>query len=133
MLRRCVYLGVSPKDIYWMHRKSTNLIMAQAKKKWLAPMLFTSSCTSAIILAWIEKMLIPELTKPSVIVMDNAAFHPKVAIQKLLEQHGNAFATSSLQPRFEPNRKILRCYQKTKAIRSKNEGNSLKKQITSNQ
>jgi transposase len=76
-------------DIDGNNRKSTNLMMAQAKKKWLAPMLFKASCTSAIVLAWMEKMLIPELKKPSVIVMDNAAFHPKEAIRQLLEKHGH--------------------------------------------
>ncbi|MEG3641663.1 transposase, partial [Magnetococcus sp. PR-3] len=53
-------------------RKRTNLIMAQRGKEWLTPMIFEGSCHATLVEAWIEKMLLPELKEPSVIVMDNA-------------------------------------------------------------
>jgi hypothetical protein len=57
--------------------KRTNLLMAQKGKEWLAPMLFEGSCNANIVNAWLEHMLMKELKKPSIIVMDNAAFHRK--------------------------------------------------------
>ena len=70
-------------------RRRTNLIMAQRRGKWLAPMLFKLSCNSKVVITWIESMLLPELIKPSVIIMDNAAFHKKSEIQELLHEHGH--------------------------------------------
>lgn len=37
----------------------------------------------------VEKFLIPELPKKSVVVMDNAAFHKREDIQELLTRHGH--------------------------------------------
>jgi len=63
--------------------------MAQRGKKWLAPMLFKGSCTAQTVLVWIEKMLLKELKEPSVIIMDNAAFHQKQKISALLAKAGH--------------------------------------------
>ena len=76
-------------DISGSKRQRTNLIMAQRRKKWLAPMLFDFSCNAEVVREWLEKMLLPELSEPSVIVMDNASFHKKDTIRALLEQHGH--------------------------------------------
>ncbi|MEG3641658.1 transposase, partial [Magnetococcus sp. PR-3] len=65
------------------NHKRSNLIMAQRGKKWLAPVIFDFSCNADLVETWIEKMLLPELKRPSVIVMDNAAFHRKEPIKKL--------------------------------------------------
>lgn len=72
------------------NRKRTNLIMAQRGKEWLAPMLFEKSCTHHTVIAWMEQMLIPELRPNSLIIMDNAPFHNKPQMQKLLEAHGHS-------------------------------------------
>lgn len=69
----------------------TNLIMAQRRKsrQWLAPILFEGSCEGMTVLWWIKEHLLKTLTKPSVVVMDNAPFHPKAKIKALLEEHGH--------------------------------------------
>ncbi|MCB9963418.1 MAG: IS630 family transposase [Rhodospirillales bacterium] len=69
----------------------TNLIMAQRRKsrQWLAPILFKGSCEGTTVLWWIREHLLNTLTKPSVVVMDNAPFHPKAKIKALLEEHGH--------------------------------------------
>lgn len=67
----------------------TNLIMALRNKEWVAPLLFDHSCTAALVNAWLENMLLPELNKPSVVVMDNASFHSRKIISGLLENHGH--------------------------------------------
>ena len=69
--------------------KRTNLLMAQRGKEWLAPLVFTGSCTAKTIMTWIEKFLLKELHKPSIIIMDNAPVHNKKAIRSLLKKHGH--------------------------------------------
>jgi len=76
-------------DVSGSKRRRTNLIMAQRQKEWLAPMIFDFSCNANVVNSWLEEMLIPELTEPSIIVMDNASFHQKEAIRQLLEHHGH--------------------------------------------
>jgi putative transposase len=76
-------------DVRGNNRKTTNLIMAQRRKEWLAPMLFEGACNHLVVNAWLEQALIPLLTKPSIIIMDNAAFHKKKEIAALLEKYGH--------------------------------------------
>jgi len=82
------------------NRKSINLIMAQRCKEWLAPMLFKGSCTHHTVNAWIEKFLLKELHEPSLIIMDNAPFHNKPQMQKLLKEKGH---TMLPLPRYSPD------------------------------
>ena len=69
----------------------TNLIMAQRRKskEWLAPILFEGSWESTTVLWWIKEYLLSALSKPSVIVMDNAPFHPVAKIRTLLAKEGH--------------------------------------------
>ena len=82
------------------NRKSTNLIMAQRQKEWLAPMLFTGTCNTETVNQWLEKMLLPELTQPSVIVMDNARFHNKEQMQNIMRKAGHVMLPL---PRYSPD------------------------------
>lgn len=78
-------------DVSGCNRKNINLIMAQRRKQLLAPVLFEGACDHLLVNAWLEHTLIPLLTKPSIIVMDNAPFHKKGEIRAILEKHGHAF------------------------------------------
>lgn len=83
----------------------TNLIMAQRRKskQWLAPILFEGSCEGITVLWWIKEYLMSTLSKPSVIVMDNAPFHPKAKIKKLLESNGHKLlCLPKYSPDFNP-------------------------------
>lgn len=82
------------------NRKSINLIMAQRKNEWLAPMLFKGSCHTQTVNQWLEKMLLPELDAPSVIVMDNARFHNKEQMKEILEKAGHTLLPL---PRYSPD------------------------------
>jgi transposase len=82
------------------NRKTTNLIMAQRGKEWLAPMLFQKSCTHETVLAWLEQALLKELRPNSLIVMDNAPFHNKPKIKALLEKHGHTLLPL---PKYSPD------------------------------
>ena len=76
-------------DVKGKREKRTNLLMAQRGKKLLAPFVFTGSCTAKTVDAWIEKFLIRELKKPSIVIMDNAPVHNKKTIRSLLKKHGH--------------------------------------------
>ena len=66
----------------------TNIIAAQCGKKILAPMTFYGTCNSILFIAWVEKMLIPELKPGQTVIMDNASFHKSPIIKNLIEAAG---------------------------------------------
>ena len=75
-------------DVTGKRERNTNLIMAQRGKgksmEWLAPMVFKGSCTAKLVETWIEKMLLKELSEPTIVIMDNAAFHNRNRLQAIL-------------------------------------------------
>lgn len=77
-------------DVKGKREKRTNLLMAQRGKKWLAPFVFTGPCTSDTVNTWLEKFLLIELEKPSIVIMDNAPVHNKKVIRSMLKKHGHA-------------------------------------------
>ncbi len=52
-------------------------------------MLFAGTCNTAVFNTWLEQCLLKELTQPSVIIMDNAAFHKSSQTKQLIESHGH--------------------------------------------
>ena len=92
-------------DVRGGNNPRTNLIMALRRKsrQWLAPILFEGSCEGTTVLWWIKKYLLQTLTKPSVIVMDNAPFHPKAKIRDMLEEQGHKLlCLPKYSPDFNP-------------------------------
>lgn len=77
-------------DVKGKREKRTNLLMAQRGKDFLAPFVFTGTCTAKTVTTWVEKLLLKELEKPSIIVMDNAPVHNKKTLRSLLKKHGHA-------------------------------------------
>jgi hypothetical protein len=51
-------------DVKGQREKRTNLLMAQRKKEWLAPFVFTGSCTGKTVTEWIKEFLLKELKAP---------------------------------------------------------------------
>ncbi len=72
----------------WQAKNLTNAIGAIYNNELFAVALFESSINSDVFYYWVENLLIPELPKNSVIVMDNATFHKRSDIQELLERDG---------------------------------------------
>lgn len=62
------------------------MIAAYCQKQVFAPMTFTGYCDSAVVEAWFEVFLIPELKPNQVVILDNASFHRKAILQDLLEK-----------------------------------------------
>jgi transposase len=55
----------------------------------MAPVLFQGSVTAQVFEQWLREQLLPSLTQPSVLVLDNAAFHRPVVVTKLMEEAGH--------------------------------------------
>lgn len=65
-----------------------NLLAARrkGKKDLIVPMIFTGSLNAEGFEGWLSKYLLPSLTRPSVLIMDNAPIHRKSAIRQLVEE-----------------------------------------------
>ena len=81
----CVVLG----DVSGNNRKCTNLILAKAGGRHFAPMLFEGTCDAQTFNSWVHRVLVKALVQPSLIVLDNAAFHVRSAVQKILSAFGH--------------------------------------------
>ena len=69
-------------------RERTSLIAASQQGKLVAPLVFQGSCTTEVVDAYFEQVLLPELPVGSVIVLDNARFHQSPTTQRLVEAAG---------------------------------------------
>ena len=71
--------------------KRENLVAGRRKKKkdLIAPMLFKGSLDAGGFEGWLSRFLIPSLTRPSVLIMDNAPIHRKTVIRQLVEEAGH--------------------------------------------
>jgi len=50
-------------------------------------MLYDTAMTGEFFEAWFEEILLPELPRDAVIVMDNASFHRKKQLNEIAENH----------------------------------------------
>lgn len=102
-------------DVSGNNRKCTNLIMAWRTRKWLAPEIFDGHCNAQKVLDWLRNQLLPVLDKPSIIVMDNAAFHKKSDIFECLKNAGHFFLPlPPYSPDFNPIEKAFAAIKKAR-------------------
>lgn len=64
------------------------MIAAWCQHKVFAPMTFTGYCNSSVVETWFKQVLVPTLKVGQVVILDNASFHRKARLQKLLEPLG---------------------------------------------
>lgn len=69
----------------------TSIVSGQVNHKFIAPMIYQESMTSAFFVEWFKTQLLPSLEVPHVIVMDNASFHPKKILDELSICDGHFF------------------------------------------
>ena len=69
-------------------RERTSIISAAQQGKLIMPLVFQGSCTTEVVDAYFEQVLLPELPAGSVIVLDNARFHQSPTTQRLVEAAG---------------------------------------------
>ncbi|MFM2331831.1 MAG: hypothetical protein RIQ74_654, partial [Pseudomonadota bacterium] len=73
----------------WQLKNQTNAIGAIHQQKLFAVGLFDCKINADVFHFWVGRLLIPELPKNSIVVMDNATFHKRADTQALLEQQGH--------------------------------------------
>lgn len=77
-------------DTYnWQLKNMTNAIGAIHNGQLFSVGLYDCSINSNIFHHWVNTLLLPQLPKNSVIVMDNATFHKRQDIQSLIEDGGH--------------------------------------------
>jgi transposase len=69
-------------------RERTSLIAASQHGRLVAPLVFQGSCTTKVVDAYFEQVLLPALPPGSVIVLGNARFHQSPTTQRLVEAAG---------------------------------------------
>ncbi len=108
-------------DVSGNNRKDVNLIMAQRRERWLAPVVFKGSCNTELVNTWLKDFLLKELDQPSVIVMDNASFHKKADIKAILKKAGHAMlALPAYSPDLNPIEQSFALLKKRRQYSSKN-------------
>ena len=63
-----------------------NIIAGLSKGNIIAPMIYECSTDSELFNFWLEHLLLPEIPKNSLIIMDNASFHKSEKTKELVEK-----------------------------------------------
>ncbi len=66
-----------------------SLVAGLINGELIAPMTYEETMTSDFFEAWFQKFLLPILSTPSVIIMDNARFHRMSRLEILCEEYGH--------------------------------------------
>lgn len=69
----------------------TSVVAGQVGQKIIAPMIYNGTMTTEFFTKWYEEQLLPSLSGPHVIVMDNATFHSKKVLDELSISKGHYF------------------------------------------
>jgi putative transposase len=82
--------------------KRENLVAGRrkGKKDLIAPMLFMGSLNAEGFEGWLSLYLLPDLTSPSILIMDNAPIHRKTVIRLLVESAGHQII---FLPKYSPD------------------------------
>lgn len=57
----------------------------------IAPLLYKGTMTAELFTTWYQEQLLPLLSQPHLIVMDNASFHPKKQLDEISLARGHYF------------------------------------------
>lgn len=80
-----------------------SVVAGQVDSNIVAPLLYHGTMTADLFTKWSHEPLLPSLTEPHLIVMDNATFHPKKRLDDLSIANGHTFSPSPLFPRTQPH------------------------------
>lgn len=97
--------GYAPKgerlEGYVPYRRwaTTTFLGAMRRGGFLAPLVVDGAMTGELFLAYVERVLIPELEPGDVVVMDNLSCHTQTAVRAMLEAAGHRV---EYQPPYSP-------------------------------
>ncbi|WP_347176379.1 transposase [Streptococcus suis] len=68
-----------------------SIVAGQIGSQIVAPLLYQGTMTADLFMTWYEKELLPCLSEPHLIIMDNATFHPKKHLDECSIASGHYF------------------------------------------
>ena len=77
-----------------------SIVAGKCGKDIIAPLGYTGTCDSELFLRWIKEMLVPNLKKNQIVIMDNASIHKSHKIKEAIE---NAGCMLVYQPAYSPD------------------------------
>lgn len=77
-----------------------SIVAGKCGKEILAPFGYYGTCNSRLFLKWIKEMLIPNLNKNQIVIMDNASIHKSPKIKEAIEKAGCKLV---YQPPYSPD------------------------------
>ena len=75
-------------DISGKFRSRTTLIAGYMKGGFIAPFCFKGHTNTEVFNTWVEEVLLPDLRRGQVVILDNAAFHKSSRTTELIESAG---------------------------------------------
>ena len=75
-------------DITGKRSARTTLIAARVENRIIAPFRYQGYTDSRVFEAYLEQVLVPELRKGQVVILDNASFHKSTKAKELIENAG---------------------------------------------
>ena len=107
----------------WNTKGRENVIGALVNNSFTACGLVNGNVDSDTLNTWLEKILIPELPKNSVVIMDNASFHKSLKTKEILTKHGHEL---EFLPPYSPDFNLIEHkWAHAKAIRRKHNCSTL--------
>ena len=89
------------------HKVRVSKIAALRNKSLFAPFVFTGHCNSSVFETYLQNVLLPQLSRGDVVVMDNISFHKKESVELLIESVG---ATILFIPPYCPDLNLIEHY-----------------------
>lgn len=75
--------------VFGRRYQKISLVAGLINGEIIAPMTYEETMTSDFFEAWFQKFLLPTLSRPSVIIMDNARFHRMSKLELLCKEYGH--------------------------------------------
>ena len=77
-----------------------SIVVGKCGKEILAPFGYYGTCNSELFLKWVKEMLVPNLKKNQIVIMDNASIHKSPKIREAIEEAGCSLV---YQPPYSPD------------------------------
>jgi transposase len=77
-----------------------SVVAAKCCDEIIAPFGYEGTCNSGLFAFWLETMLIPQLKKRQIVIMDNASIHKSKEIREIIEKAGCHLV---FQPPYSPD------------------------------
>ena len=101
----------------WNLRGRENVIAALVNNSLTACGIVNGNVDSDTFNTWLEKILVPELPRNSVIILDNATFHKSLRTKEILNEHGHKL---EFLPPYSPDFNLIENkWAQAKSIRRK--------------